>query len=60
MPEGVTTTRLLESFRKACALIVDEYGELEGLVTLTDVLTSIVGEPDTVKWLEPESIPMKV
>lgn len=47
VPEGVTTTRLLESFRKAraqCALIVDEYGELEGLVTLTDVLTSIVGE----------------
>lgn len=47
VPEGVTTTRLLESFRKAhaqCALIVDEYGELEGLVTLTDVLTAIVGE----------------
>ena len=47
MPEGVSTTHLLESFRKAhqqCALIVDEYGELQGLVTLTDVLTSIVGE----------------
>ena len=47
VPEGVTTTQLLENFRKArlqCALIVDEYGELQGLVTLTDVLTSIVGE----------------
>lgn len=47
VPEGVTTTHLLESFRKTrqqCALIVDEYGELQGLVTLTDVLTSIVGE----------------
>ncbi len=47
VPEGVSTTRLLENFRKAraqCALIVDEYGELEGLVTLTDVLTSIVGD----------------
>lgn len=47
VPEGVTTTNLLENFRKArqqCALIVDEYGELQGLVTLTDVLTSIVGE----------------
>ena len=47
VPEGVNTTHLLESFRKArqqCALIVDEYGELQGLVTLTDVLTSIVGE----------------
>ncbi|MEQ1600571.1 MAG: HlyC/CorC family transporter [Methylophilaceae bacterium] len=47
VPKGVTTTHLLENFRKArqqCALIVDEYGELQGLVTLTDVLTSIVGE----------------
>jgi putative hemolysin len=47
VPEGVTTTHLLESFRKArqqCALIIDEYGELQGLVTLTDVLTAIVGE----------------
>jgi putative hemolysin len=47
VPENVTTTQLLENFRKArlqSALIVDEYGELQGLVTLTDVLTSIVGE----------------
>jgi len=47
VPEGVTTTHLLENFRNArqqCALVVDEYGELQGLVTLTDVLTSIVGE----------------
>lgn len=47
VPDSVTTTQLLESFRKArmqFALIVDEYGDLEGLVTLTDVLTSIVGE----------------
>jgi putative hemolysin len=47
VPESVTTTQLLESFRKArmqFALIVDEYGDLEGLVTLTDVLTSIVGD----------------
>jgi putative hemolysin len=50
VPEGVSTTHLLENFRKAhqqCALIVDEYGELQGLVTLTDVLTSIVGELPT-------------
>lgn len=47
VPEGVSTTHLLEKFRQSrqkCALIVDEYGELQGLVTLTDVLTSIVGE----------------
>ncbi|GHU25972.1 membrane protein [Betaproteobacteria bacterium] len=47
VPEGVTTTHLMESFRKAhqqFALIVDEYGELQGMVTLTDVLASIVGD----------------
>ena len=44
--EVVSTTQLIENFRKAnlqCALIVDEYGELQGLVTLTDVLAAIVG-----------------
>jgi len=47
VPEGVTTTHLLENFRRAraqCALVVDEYGELKGMVTLTDVLTAIVGD----------------
>jgi putative hemolysin len=47
VPESVTTTRLLENFRVAgqeFALIVDEYGELQGVVSVTDVLTSIVGE----------------
>jgi len=47
VPEGATTTALLENFRRArtqLALIVDEYGELQGLVTLTDVLTSIIGD----------------
>ncbi|WP_300453676.1 hemolysin family protein [Accumulibacter sp.] len=47
VPASVTTTQLLETFRRArqqCALMVDEYGELQGLVTLTDVLASIVGD----------------
>lgn len=47
VPETVSTTQLLESFRHArlqFALIVDEYGDVQGLVTLTDVLASIVGE----------------
>ena len=47
VPETVTTTQLLESFRHArlqFALVVDEYGDVQGLVTLTDVLASIVGE----------------
>jgi putative hemolysin len=47
VPDTVTTTQLLENFRKTrvqFALVVDEYGELEGVVSLTDVMTSIVGE----------------
>jgi len=47
VPESVTTTQLIEQFRKArseYALIVDEYGALQGLVTLTDVLHSIMGD----------------
>ena len=59
VPEGVSTTHLLENFRKArqqCALIVDEYGELQGLVTLTDVLTSIVGELPTSDITEEQDI----
>ncbi len=63
VPETVSTTQLLESFRQArmqFALIVDEYGELEGLVTLTDVMTAIVGDlpsydsPDTQDVVERE------
>lgn len=47
VPESLTTTQLMESLRQArthLALIVDEYGELEGLATLTDVLAAIVGD----------------
>ncbi|MBL8429126.1 MAG: HlyC/CorC family transporter [Dechloromonas sp.] len=47
VPETVTTTQLLENFRRArlqFALIVDEYGDVQGVVTLTDVMSAIVGE----------------
>ena len=47
LTETMTTARLLEKFREArqeMALIVDEYGDLQGLVTLTDVLKAIIGE----------------
>lgn len=47
LPASATITQLLEHFRAArlaVALIVDEYGELQGMVTLTDVLAAIVGE----------------
>lgn len=46
VPESITLTQLLEYFKEKrtdLALIVNEYGDLEGLVTLSDVLKAIVG-----------------
>ena len=60
IPDTMTLTHLLENFRKArteFALIVDEYGELQGIVTLTDVLSAIVGEfPSEASELDPEIV----
>ena len=47
VPETLTGTELVENFRNShtpAALVVDEYGEVQGLVTLKDVLEAIVGE----------------
>jgi CBS domain containing-hemolysin-like protein len=47
VPRGVTADRLLALFREhRCqqAILVDEYGGIEGLVTLEDVLTEVFGD----------------
>ena len=44
--EGLTTLKVLELFRQSgnhIALVVDEYGSIQGMVTLHDVLEAIVG-----------------
>jgi len=50
IPDGLTITDVLEAFKKNrshIALVVDEYGEIQGLVTMTDVMEALVGDIDT-------------
>ena len=47
VPETISTIQLMENFRhskNSLALIVDEYGDVQGIVTLNDVLAAIVGD----------------
>jgi putative hemolysin len=47
VPETMTLMKLLEQFKRThlpVALVVDEFGGVEGLVSLADVVGSIVGE----------------
>jgi putative hemolysin len=50
VPATARALDLLEEFRDAetpLALVVDEYGEIEGLVTLNDLLAAVVGRTAT-------------
>ncbi|MBI1275148.1 CBS domain-containing protein [bacterium] len=63
LPENVTALDAIEQMRKHkahMALVVDEYGTFEGLVTATDILEAIAGDmPEADKQEEPLVIPQK-
>src|SRR6266536_2712550 len=59
VPETKDIAALLTEFRRTnqhMAIIVDEYGDMEGIVTLEDVLEEIVGEIEDEFDLPDESI----
>ncbi|MBE9146300.1 hemolysin family protein [Planktothrix mougeotii] len=60
VPETTSVLKILELFKQDethFALVVDEYGVIQGLVTLNDILMELVG--DIPSWENPEE-PQKV
>lgn len=58
--ETTTILRLLELFRQAptrMAVVLDEYGSVEGLVTLSDIFTVIAGEMAEPDQMDDSIIP---
>lgn len=57
IPETTPALKALEVFRASgspIALIVDEYGDIQGLVTLTDLLEALIGELEEADTPEDE------
>lgn len=56
VPETTTLMKLLEQFKRThlpVALVVDEFGDTQGLVSLTDVTSAIVGDLPTEPGEDP-------
>ena len=57
VPSGKKTYQVLEKFKETrihCGLVVDEFGSIEGIVTINDILDGLVG--DITDMDEPEVI----
>jgi putative hemolysin len=59
VPETMTLMKLLEQFKRThlpLALVVDEFGDVQGLVSLTDVISAIVGDLPSEPGEEPSVV----
>ena len=59
--ESTRSLALLEIFRdeqQTLALVVDEYGEIQGLVTLEDLMDAIIGRLQSGDASDPEDMPI--
>lgn len=59
VPETMTLMKLLEQFKRThlpLGLVVDEFGDTEGLVSLTDVIAAIVGDLPSEPGEEPSIV----
>lgn len=59
IPEGTTLTVQLLNFqreKRRVGLVVDEYGDIQGLLTIEDILEEIVGEFDIDPQITPPEI----
>ena len=59
VPETLTGLELLDKFRESrrnFAFVVDEYGSVEGIVTLQDIIDALVGEIGHGENSEPDAI----
>ena len=49
VPEGMPAYRILEFFRTQklhCAAVVDEYGSIQGVITIKDVIDELIGDSE--------------
>ncbi|MBE9030865.1 HlyC/CorC family transporter [filamentous cyanobacterium LEGE 11480] len=60
VPESTRALKVLDQFKQTgnqMAFVVDEYGVIQGLVTLTDILQALVGDlPSAEELAEPQAI----
>ncbi len=59
VPESMDGLKVLELFKKSgihMAMVVDEYGNIQGLLSITDILEAIVGDIPTIDELEEREI----